>query len=51
MLKRVKDKIPEMNDKLLVDTFYSIGRLHKIDRSNYPEFFEYLLEDFSKELT
>ena len=28
MLKRVKEKLNMLNDKQLVDTFYSIGRLH-----------------------
>lgn len=51
MLRRVKEKITMLNDKQLIDTFYCIGKLHKEDRSHYAEFFNYLLEDFTKEIS
>jgi hypothetical protein len=50
LLRDIKDNIPKISDKNLVDNLWSIGKLHRSNRNFSPVFFTHLLNEMITEL-
>lgn len=49
MLIKIKKNLKTIDNKNLIDTFWSIGRIHRTNRTFYPLFFQHLLDEFITE--